>query len=246
MDSISKPEMELILSVLTRLPPETLIQSFWTDEQHDHWTQTKAHYRLLLEEMEAYFQGRASQLDHLEAYERECYVALKDVHLALYDLIRYGWRAIQKAVCDYQINFPYEEPGELFSALITNQALARILPCLLGRHDLKPRQVYRLKLKIKKAKGDKKKSDQCQKELDRLLGELKGLEELQKFCIQCCRHAVKQSGDNVLAKKIAEYDRLSDELSKLLSRNYKDSPAVAWEKGIKLYSQKAGGTYARS
>lgn len=243
MSIISIPEMELILSVLKNLPPESLIQALWTDEQHAHWRKTKAHYRILLEEMQAYFQGRASQLEHLEAHERECYVALKDVYLALYDLIRYGWGAIKKATCDHQIDFPYEKPGELFSALITNQALAKVIPCLLGRHDLKPRQVYRLGLKIKKAKGDTKKSDQCQKELDRLLGELKGLEELQKFCIQCCRYAAKQSEDKVLHRKLREYDRLSNEFSKLFSRDYRDSPAEAWEKGRKLKSQKAGGTY---
>jgi hypothetical protein len=240
---ISKSEMELILSILKGLPPESLIESFWTDEQHAHWQKTKTHYTILLEEMQAYFQGRASQLEHLEANERECYVAQKDVHLAMYDLIRYGWGAIQKAVADYQIDFPYEQPGELFSALITNQALAKVIPCLLGRHDLKPRQVYRLGLKLRKAKGDTKKTDQCQKELSQLLGRLKGLEELQKFCIQCCRQATKQSNDKVLQRKLAEYDRLSNEFSKLFSRHYRDRPAEAWEKGRKLKSQKAGGTY---
>lgn len=239
--SITKPEMELILAILERLPPESLIQSFSTDEQRAYWEKTKAHYRVLLEETRAYFQGRASQLEHLEAHERECYVALKDVHLAMYDLIRYGWGAIQKAVSDYQIDFPYEKPGELFSAIISNQALAKVIPCLLGRHDLKPRQVYRLGLKIKKAKGDKKKTDQCQKELNQLLGQLKGLEELQKFCIQCCRRAAKQ--DKVVQRKLADYDRLCNEFSKLFSRDYRDRPAEAWEKGRKLKSQKVGGTY---
>jgi hypothetical protein len=193
--------------------------------------------------MEAYFQGRASQLEHLEAHERECYAALKDVYLALYDLIRYGWGAIEKAVSDYQIDFPHKEPGELFSAIVTNQALAKVIPCVLGRHDLKPRQTYRLKLKIEKAKGDRKKTEQCQKELDKLLGQLKGLEELQKFCIQCCRHTAKQSGDKVLQRKLANYDRLSNEFSKLFSQDYRNRPAEAWEKGRKLKSQKAGGTY---
>jgi hypothetical protein len=242
---ISKSEMELILKTLKELPQEWYIEYFWTEEQHNHWDDTKTHYLMLHEEMQAYFQGRASQLENLSDHERLCYATLKDVQLALYDLLRYGWRAIQKAVHDYKINFPYNEPGELFSALMENQAAAKVLPCLLGRHDIKFRQTYRLGLKIQKSKGDKKKTDQCRKEIDQLLGRLKHLADLQVGCIQCCRNAARQSKDELLYRKLADYDRLCDELSKLLKRNYRDKPAQAWQKGEKLQSQKAGGTYTQ-
>ena|SRR4028119_2040808 len=240
---ISKSETESILKTLKELPQEWLIEHFWTDEQHNHWNNTKVHYLTLHEEMQAYFQGRASQLEDLSDHERLCYATLKDVQLALYDLLRYGWRDIQKAVQDYKINFPYRQPGELFSALMESQAAAKVIPCLLGRHDIKFRQTYRLGLKIQKSKGDKKKADQCRKEVDQLLGQLRHLADLQVGCIQCCRNAAKKSKDKVLQRKLADYDRLSNELSKLLSKDYRDRSAEAWEKGKKLQSQKAGGTY---
>jgi hypothetical protein len=237
MTTISRQDADLIVLGMGGLPPISCSQ-LWTEDQKRHLEKIRRDYLVLRDELQAYFSGKPSQLTHLSQDEQEKFEAWKNVILALYEVLRLGWSCLQQSKLNDQI----KTPGELLVALLEDESLGQLMPCVAGRVELNPRKLYKIKNKAEKVRdADEKAGEKVLANYKKLMKDFLPFSEAQLKCLLVCRNAAKT--DRNLKRKLTAFDVASSEFEKIMYRSYRGLGAIAWQKGVKLSGQKKGGTY---
>lgn len=254
--SVSSDDQKVILSILNEVPPFYLLESL-NEKQVEHWWAVKTQFTCLGKALKAYFSGESFPLrDQLTDYGVELYGSLTDFYIKLYGLIQWGFDYIKELWVNnpftnknsYGEMFPCSSPGETLAAILERDAASEFNQCRAGRHDFKPRKIYKTYLNQKKyikGKLTPIQEQNHQNDIQKLFKPFESNSSLEYFCVVACCVAVESKNDKILKRKLDEYEKAKDNLTKILNRQYRDIKGYGWENGAFLETEKAGGTYKK-
>lgn len=254
--SVPSDEQELILSTLNEVPPSVLLFGL-NKEQTEHWWFVKEQFSNLGKALKAYFSGESFPLkDELTDYGIELYGCLTDFYIKLYGVIQWGFEDILQHWEDnlfvskkkYGEIFPHNSPGQTLADILKRDADSQFSQCVASRHDFKPRKIYQTYLNHQKYNAGELNKIQQQKHLNNIKDLNRGFESnssLEYFCLVACCIAERDKKDKTLKRKLEEYGKAKDNLSKVLNRQYRDINGHGWENGVLLETEKKGGTYRK-
>jgi hypothetical protein len=234
--TITKQDQAVILTGIDGLPP--IQASYLSEDGQKLWNSARNEYRILHDELKAYFAGDESLLPKLEGDFKDYMILKRDCCLAFYSLIRDAWEYLKPCYGTDKNGNPLT-PGKLLIAILEMESRGMMVPAFVGRCDINPRKSYELRTKIRKAEKGKLREfevRQLEKDAKNHDGSFHLFAKLEVAILSHCRAAAETNKQ--IKKQMLRLDDIREELQKHSYKrfNFRKRKAEVWEKGFKITS----------
>lgn len=246
---------QLTLAAVDGLPPRERLGDCRTQDQRMHWDSCRRGYRLLREELEAYFQGRGSQIPFLPSPERRYWGAMRSRYLDWYAVAQYGWAYIEAGF--FENGTKVSEYSSASSGVAADSpvgALAKVLEdeCFLfldqafrPYYQFAPSKYRKMNQRQKRIDSGKAKPHEIKRHETEIKQEFLSAVPYLAFsqkCIDLCES--QASNDEELSRLIQRYYEASERVCKAIDSAIHPSKKMVgceWQHGIRSEMSSRGG-----
>ena len=266
---IPKHERAGVLAVLMNAPPNDCLLRCNTIDRVEYWQAYRYLFTMLHAEMKSLFDGEQSPLQELDPSLKGYVYRLRDYYLSFYFLLREDWQKLSvefsetlaaAGLTKHGRDIP-AKPGEMLVLLIEMDSrwfFEGCFPETSGNayRTYSPQKDYQFHRDWQQAtklenltreltKPEQRKVDSVKKQLSQLEPYRQGFKDVEQICLEiCCKHAQR---DKEVMRSLKNFGKAHTELWYFhYSQGHpnKGLRGFAWDRGVRLKSQKEGGTYS--
>lgn len=252
---IDEQSKQLMLATVNGLPPLECLANCQTQDQRLHWDSCRRGYRLLKEELEAYFQGRGSQIPFLPNAERRYWGAMRARYLKWYAVAQYGWAHIETGFinnCGTSLSeysgfsgVAVDSPGKALIRVLEDECLLSLEQAFRPYYRFAPSKYRKLNKRHKRINNGKAKPHEIKRHTSEVKQEFQSATRYLAFSQTCIDFCESQAvNDEELSRLVQDYYEASERVCIAIDAAiHPNKKMVGWEwkNGIRRNMDSKGG-----
>jgi hypothetical protein len=222
--AMSKIEESTLISILGKLPPNNLQWSCQSPEHYSAFLGERHVYLDIGRILQAYFFGqKVPQLPSYGGNYQELIEGQANYYLKLYDVLFWGWEAIESSAKARGFELPIQNPGEALLYILIQDSELMFRRHLDRYFEFSPRKFYSQGNELKKLEAEPPSNIRDRKlkailtDLRRFKSERYRLRDFYDFCIAAIEKCPRKSQAN---KALRVFNVNNSELEAMLQKKF--------------------------